>query len=208
MRSRFASSGSLTAHTMNVGAFDFSAGRSPPMGTPFAYPVFTQSLLLQDVRCVIPAAEEPHLDAHAAGAEGLLALHGGEDRFARVLFCPHAAAGRRCEQLVHRQAGCLLAAQAGLRRGVEQPVTSEIVRLAYARRRVVRSRSRRRRRTCTGCSRASPASPGRSRTPRGCSCRGSSARGRRRPGDSSRISCPANSSLGDSAGCVSDAPLS
>ena len=31
---------------------------------------------------------------------------------------------------------------------------------------------------------------------------------RRRPADRSRISWPANSSLGDSAGCVSDAPLS
>ena len=43
----------------------------------------------------VPAAEEPHLDPHAAGAEGLLALHGREDRLARVFLGPHTAQPRR-----------------------------------------------------------------------------------------------------------------
>ena len=58
---------------------------------------------LQDVGREIPAAEQAHLDPHAAGAEGLLPLHGGEDRLARVFLGPHAAQPGSCK-LVHRQA--------------------------------------------------------------------------------------------------------
>src|SRR5215469_16636954 len=46
MRSRLPEVGSFAAHTRNVGAFDVEGMgcRSPPMGTPFAYAAFTQSL--------------------------------------------------------------------------------------------------------------------------------------------------------------------
>ena len=164
-------------------------------------------LALQDVGREVPAAEEAHLDPHAAGAEGLLALHGGEDRLARVLLGPHAAQpGRR--KLVHRHTGMSSRRSGGpaaWRRASHDRRNSSI---AYTPPPCRACRWRRRRRTCTGCSRACPASPARSRTPRGCSCRAASARDRRRPSRYSRISWPANSSLGDSAGCVSDAPLS
>src|SRR6202011_4462817 len=85
-------------------------------------------LLLQHVWAKIPAAEQPHLDARATGAEGLLALHGGEDRLARILFRPDAAEARHAEQ-IHRRSGRLLSAQASLRCGVEEPVAAEITRL-------------------------------------------------------------------------------
>src|SRR4029077_8086179 len=44
MRSRLPDVGSFTAQTMKVGALAFGAGRSAPIGTPFAYPVFVQSV--------------------------------------------------------------------------------------------------------------------------------------------------------------------
>ena len=46
MRSRLPEVGSFNAQTTNEGAFAFGSGRSPPMGTPFAYPVLTQSFCL------------------------------------------------------------------------------------------------------------------------------------------------------------------
>jgi hypothetical protein len=36
MRSRLPDVGSFVASTLNVGAFAFIGGRSPPIGTPFA----------------------------------------------------------------------------------------------------------------------------------------------------------------------------
>src|SRR3990172_7735636 len=48
MRSRLPEVGSLTAQTMNVGALPLVGGRSLPIGTPFAYPVFTQSAPLSE----------------------------------------------------------------------------------------------------------------------------------------------------------------
>src|SRR5450755_208975 len=47
-------------------------------------------LLLEHVRPIFPAAEQPHLDPHAAGAEGFLALHRREDRRAGILLGPYA----------------------------------------------------------------------------------------------------------------------
>jgi hypothetical protein len=74
-----------------------------------------------------PTAEQPHLDAHAAGAEGLLALHGGKDRLTRIFLRPHTAeAGRGQQRGI--QAGSFFPAQAHLRRGVGEPVRTEEVR--------------------------------------------------------------------------------
>jgi len=61
---------------------------------PDLHPVLVPQLFMTEC----PAAEQPHLDAHAAGAEGLLALHGGEDRLTRILFRPHATEAGRGQQ--------------------------------------------------------------------------------------------------------------
>ena len=83
------------------------------LGVTRLHPVF----LIQHVGLEIPAAEEAHLDADAAGAKGLLAFHGGKDRLPRILFRPHATEAGRAEQ-AHIQARLFLAAQALLGRGV------------------------------------------------------------------------------------------
>ena len=50
------------------------------------YPI----LLLQQIRCIIPAGEKAHRDAGARGGVSLLALHGIEDRLACILRGPHS----------------------------------------------------------------------------------------------------------------------
>src|SRR5580700_579936 len=88
-------------------------------------------LLLEHVTAVFPAGEQPHLDADAARREGFLPLHGGEDRFTRVLFRPHAAETGRTER-IHTQADFFLAAEANLRRSVQETMPAEVVRLRIA----------------------------------------------------------------------------
>ena len=50
---------------------------------------------VQNVLAVAPATEEAHLDVRAAHAEGFLAVHGIEDRGARVLLGPYTGQSTR-----------------------------------------------------------------------------------------------------------------
>ena len=189
---------------MNVGAFDFAAGRSPPIGTPFAYPVLTQSLL-----CRTPGAKSQPPKKRTLMRTPLVANVSlrcmAEDGLACVLLSPHPP-NPDVANLSDVIPECFSPLESALRRGIEQGMATEEVRLRIRHRGAVRV-ARAHEAELVRVVPAPPASPARSGTPRGCSCHAVGAHDRLPPSRYSRISCRANSSLGDSAGCV-DAPLS
>ena len=165
---------------MKVGAFDLAAGRSPPIGTPFAYPALTQSLFCKtfganpeppNKRTLIRTPLVPKVSLRCMAARSPRGVFSS----AHTPPSPEVANWSIDRPWVFTplMRACGVASS--------KAMTSEKVGLCMRRGGTVGITGHRRHQTCTGCSRACPASPARSRTPRGYSCRAASARDLRRP---------------------------